>query len=311
MESTNPGNTMTPNFLAEAAGLAEDTIVRHLHFEVPFPPSFGAKEYTVEFELGSVTDCYILEKIEVLSWSNSCHSPVTVHLSGPIPEAGNLQVFEFEGGLLGKGGDAGANGGGNVVGDGGSGGGQLVSRGSVPYHLYMPSVPGGYVHMCQPNEPEMLFDCTPILRQLFEEVDDKYLKLDLDEIDLLPTSTYDGVRYRLLVEDPAFKHFVDPIKQYIRDNAQQEIFQHCVRFSNDMIAFRDDKRMDLFGPMIEKIHSQLAFLPRNQLITFRCHGGRSFGTLPADFESMHSGAKALYTIPRKSPLVCVTISSRL
>jgi hypothetical protein len=207
---------VTQNFLVEATpGLAEDTIVRHIHIEVPFPPSFEAKECTIEFDLGAASERYILEKIEVLSSSSSCHVPVTVHLSGPIPEVGSLQVFEFE----------------NMRKDGM--GGQLVSRGSVPYHYYLPGIPGGHVYMYPPSQPEMLFDSTPVLQQLFEEVDENYLKLDLDEIDLLPTSTSkeDGRTYRLLVEDPALKHFVDPIKQYIRDNAEQEIFKDCIRIS--------------------------------------------------------------------------------
>ena len=282
------------NFLAEQAGLAEDTVVQHVHFEIPLPAGFEANQCDVPFVLGNMSDRFILEKIEVISWHNSCHCPVTVHLDQEIPEMGNLQCFEFKQ-------------------DVSSGAGMLVSCGAVPYHFYLPSQPGGLTNVCSPLNPEVIFDASAVVIQLLEEVDKNYLTLDLNEIDLLPTTTFDGTRYRLLVEHPDFKHFVDPIKQYIKDNQGQELFRACVRYSNDILSFRDDRRQDLFGPMVERIHSQLIFLKRNQVVTFRCNGTvgnygmggvkpATFGSLPDDFENLHAGTKALYSIPQKLSL---------
>jgi len=255
----------TPSFSAE--------VVHTVHLDIPIPPGCGKEviRFPVKFPNSHKA---VLKKVEVLQYHNSVPSTVYCQFSD-IPSSGRMLVATVEGD-------------------------QVMCQEVPDVHYVCLYQPGGYTYNAPSQKPDVVFDNAEKIDKLLQEVDIQYMLLDLNLITTLPTSRNNaGVMYYLLVDQPGLQHLTGPLRMYIKDNENCDLFQGAIEDFNGIPGIRVDRLESVIGPIVKEIHQKVQFVNAQQYISFIRADAKPFGEVPYDFDSYSQGTRVLLSGPQR------------
>ena len=253
-------------------GLAPE-VVHTVHVDIKIPPGCQLQAIRFPVRLPNVNKG-VLKKVEVLQYHNSVPSTVYCNFSD-VPSNGVLLLANVEGN-------------------------EVICREATDVHYVFLYQPGGYTFSAPSQQSDVVFDNSEKIDRLLQEVDMQYLLLDLTMITTLPISRNgQGVAYFLLVDQPGLQHLTGPLRMYIRDNENCDLFQGAIEDFNGIPGIRADRLESVIGPIVKEIHQKVSFVGAQQTITFVRADGRPFGDVPSDFADYAAGSQVLLSSPQR------------